>query len=76
MFLERIEGLAFLKIDNEISIFFHNEWLVALRPLPYDQYGDFIRSSVYPALSAKERKIWNKFTISNRALHGAIKVFK
>lgn len=76
MFLERIEDLAFLKIDNENSILFRDEWVVALRPLPYGQYGDYIRSTVYPALSAKERQIWNKSTISNRALHDAIKEFK
>jgi hypothetical protein len=61
-----------LHITPELSISFHDEWVEALRALPYEQFGEFIRSTIYPALSDKERKLWNKATISNRDLQAAV----
>jgi len=61
-----------LHITPELHISFHDEWVEQLRALPYDQFGEFIRSTIYPALSDKERKLWNKATISNRDLQAAV----
>jgi len=61
-----------LRITPELSIPFQYEWVEQLRALPYDQFGEFIRSTIYPALSGKERKLWNKATISNRDLQAAV----
>lgn len=72
MRLERIHGVLMLHITPELYISFHDEWVVQLRALPYDQFGEFIRSTIYPALSDKERKLWNKATISNRDLQAAV----
>lgn len=72
MRLERIQGVLMLHITPELSISFHDEWVEALRALPYEQFGEFIRSTIYPALSDKERKLWNKATISNRDLQAAV----
>ena len=72
MRLERIQGVLMLHITPELYISFHDEWAEALRALPYDQFGEFIRSTIYPALSDKERKLWNKATINNRALQAAV----
>lgn len=72
MRLERIQGVLMLHITPELYISFHDEWVEALRALPYDQFGEFIRSTIYPALSDKERKLWYKATISNRDLQAAV----
>jgi hypothetical protein len=70
--LERIQNQLILSITDETHITFREEWVEQLRALPYDQYGEFIRSTIYPALSTGERQIWNKATISNLDLQAAI----
>ena len=51
---------------------FREEWVEQLRALPYEQYGDFLKDTIYPALTEEERKLWHKSQISNRALHAAL----
>jgi len=70
--LERIRDVIMLHITPEHCITFREEWIEQLRALPYDQFGEFIRSTVYPALSDNDRKLWNKVTINNRDLHAAV----
>ena len=76
MILERIHNVIILQISPEDYITFREEWIEQLRALPYSQFGEFIRSTIYPALSEKDQKIWNKSTISNRDLHNAVQAFK
>ncbi|NLG17863.1 MAG: hypothetical protein GX556_11070 [Fibrobacter sp.] len=72
MILERIQGALMLHITPELCIYFRSEWVEQLRALPYDQFGEFIRSTIYPSLSDKERRLWNKTTINNRDLQAAV----
>ena len=72
MILERTQDGLMLRITPELSITFQDEWVEQLRARPYDRYGEFIRSTIYPALSDHDRKIWNKTTISNLDLQVAI----
>jgi hypothetical protein len=72
----RVGDVLVLRISEERYITFLDEWVERLRTLPYDQYGDVIRSTVYPALSETDRRIWNRSTISNRDLHNAIQAFR
>ena len=76
MKLERIDGVLMLFISPDSYISFLDSWVEQLRSLPYDQFGEYIRTNIYPALSEKERRLWNKSTISNRVLHAAIGEFK
>ena len=76
MKLERIDGVLMLCIAPETYISFRWSWVEQLRSLPYDQFGEYIRTYIYPALSDLERKLWNKATISNRNLHNAVQAFK
>jgi len=73
--LNRVHGIPCLIIDDESMITFREEWVQVLRSLPYEQFGDFFHSEVYPTLSDKEKKIWNKTTISNPTLQSAINAF-
>jgi hypothetical protein len=57
-----------LYITTESCIAFRDEWVELLRTLPYDQFGEYIRSTIYPALSDKDQKLWNRATISNQDL--------
>jgi len=67
-----IQGVPFLEISDDCTISFQREWIAHLKALPYDQFGEYIKSAIYPALSDKERMIWNRSTISNLNLHQAI----
>jgi hypothetical protein len=73
--LDRIQDEIFLTIDTDFKIAFNVEWLEKLLPLPYDQYGEYIRSYIYPALTDKEKIIWNSTTISNLELQMALQAF-
>jgi hypothetical protein len=73
--LARIQGELFLTINADFKIFFKPVWIEKLLSLPYDQFGEFIRANIYPALTAKERKIWNSITISNIELKTALQAF-
>jgi hypothetical protein len=68
--------MLILHITSNSSIAFLNEWVETLRSLSCDEYGTFMRDTIYPALSNKERKVWNQTQISNRDLHKAIQVFQ
>lgn len=70
--LERIHNVIILQISDEIYITFREEWVEKLRTLPYSQFGEFIRSTIYPALSEKDQNIWNRSSITNRDLHNAV----
>ena len=72
MRLERIRDMLVLHIAAGKSIAFRKEWVEQLRALPYEQYGDFLKDTIYPALTEEERKLWHKSQISNRALHAAL----
>jgi len=64
-----------LELGNEEVIVIKREWIDNLKPLPYDKFGDYIKSNIYPALSDKERMIWNRATISNVELQTALQEF-
>jgi hypothetical protein len=70
--LERVNNVLMLEISADRRVSFRQEWVEQHRALPYDQFGEFIRDTVYPALSAQERKLWNGSKISNRDLQIAI----
>ena len=72
MKLERINGVLMLYIGDGLCVPFREEWVEQLRALPYEQYGDFLKDTIYPALTEEERKLWHKSQISNRALHAAL----
>jgi hypothetical protein len=74
--LERILNVIVLHIDDNKSIVFREEWIEQLRALPCDDYGTFMRDTIYPALSVEDRRIWHKTTISNRDLQDAIRTFQ
>jgi hypothetical protein len=57
-------------------ITFREEWIKQLRILPYEQFGEFIRTNIYPALNDSDKKIWNSSTISNRDLQTAVQAFE
>jgi hypothetical protein len=73
--LDRIQDELFLTINADFKITFKTEWVEKLLPLPYDQYGEYIRSNIYPALTDKEKIIWNSTTISNLELQTALQSF-
>jgi len=70
--IERIQDVITLHISDESCVSLRKEWVEQLRTLPYEEFGEFIRTSIYPALNDNERKIWNKATISNRDLQSAV----
>ena len=72
MRLERIRDMLALHIGPKASISFRQEWVEKLRALPYEQYGDFLKDTIYPALTEEERKLWHKLQFSNRALYEAL----
>lgn len=71
--MKRINGNLILDIGEEQHISFREEWIEQLCALPYEQYGEFIRITIYPALTDKERKLWSNSITSNRALNAASK---
>ena len=75
MQLKRLNDVLMLDIGDDLCVPFFEEWVKQLRPLPYEEFGDFMRDTIYPALSDKERKLWHKATISNRDLQNAIQAF-
>ena len=75
MKIDRIQNVLFLIINIDCVITFREEWIMQLRALPYDQFGEFIRTNIYPALNDTDRKIWNSSTISNRDLQAAVQSF-
>jgi hypothetical protein len=64
-----------LEIRENCEISFQREWVMHLSTLPYEQYGDYIKSTIYPALSEKDRMTWIRSTISNRDLLLAVQEF-
>jgi hypothetical protein len=64
-----------LEISESCNISFQREWISHLRTLPYEQYGDYIKSTIYPALSEKDKMIWIRSTISNRELYDLAQTF-
>jgi hypothetical protein len=74
--LERFINGIKLQIGEGSSISFQKEWAEQLRALPYEEFGSFMRDTIYPALSEEERKTWNSTKISNKDLQLAIEDFK
>jgi hypothetical protein len=74
--IDRIQDVPFLIISIDCMITFREEWIQQLRILPYEQFGEFIRTNIYPALNDGDRKIWNSSTISNRDLQTAVQTFE
>lgn len=64
-----------LEISDENKILFRRAWVDQMKSLPYDQFGEYIKSNIYPVLTDNERMLWNRTTISNRDLHQAIQEF-
>jgi hypothetical protein len=64
-----------LEISENCEISFHREWIMHLRNLPYELYGDYIKSTIYPALSEKDKMTWIRVTISNRELYDLAQTF-
>ena len=56
MKLERIKGVLFLKINDDLSVKFKDEWVELLRTLPYYEFGVFMRDTIYPTLTDKRVK--------------------
>ncbi len=75
MKLERIQNVLFLKVAEENSIAFREEWVEQLRNLPPEGYGEFMRDTIYPALSAEDRKVWHKTAMSNLDIQSAVMAF-
>jgi hypothetical protein len=73
--LAHIQGELFLTINSDFKITFKPVWVEKHLSLPYDQFGEFIRSNIYPALTDKERIIWSSTTISNVELKAALQAF-
>lgn len=67
-----------LKLDlgNGFNVNFHQEWVKTLRDLPIDEYGAFMRDTIYPALLAPDRRSWQRTQISNLDLQAAVQAFK
>ncbi|MDD5673546.1 MAG: hypothetical protein PHC61_05255 [Chitinivibrionales bacterium] len=76
MKLERINGALMLHITPKASIVFQEEWVERLRALAVEEYGVFMRDTIYPALSVQDRKVWHRTQISNQDLFLAVKAFK
>ena len=72
MHLQRIHDTLCLHFGHGLTVAFREEWAAQLRGLPLDQYGIFLRDTVYPALSKADRRTWHRVTIDNRSLHKAI----
>jgi hypothetical protein len=72
MRIERNSGGLLLEIKKGFSITLKQEWVGELSAIPYEQYGDFIKKSIYPTLSDDEKKNWHNSQISNLELHSAI----
>ena len=72
MQLRRVENKLLLHISDDCIIEFKAEWATFLRSVPIDQYGEFLKDVIYPALSKEEQKLWNNVQISNPQLHTAI----
>jgi hypothetical protein len=70
--LRRFENKLLLYITDNCVIEFKTEWAEHLRSLPIEQFGDFLKDVIYPALSREEQKLWNQVQISNPELNAAI----
>lgn len=69
MRLERIKGALFLRISEELSVPFKEEWIEQLQLInTLTAVGDFLRDTLYPALTDEERKVWRRCKINNRDL--------
>ncbi len=75
MKLERILNILVLHLAPESSIVFREDWIEQLRALSLDDYGNFMRDTIYPALSDLDQRIWRKTSISNLDLQAAILAF-
>ena len=72
MTLTRTENAFTLHLTPELTIDFQESWVDYLRLLPFDSYGDYIRSTIYPGLSDTDKRTWNKTTVSNKKLFEAV----
>ena len=74
--LDRINSELILFITPKAGISFREEWVEQLRAIPYEEYGVFMRDTIYPALSVQDRKVWHRSQISNQDLFCAIQAFQ
>ena len=74
MKLAKMKSVLMLDISNG-RVKFREEWIEKLRALPSEEFGEFIRLNVYPALSDLEKRLWNRSQISNKDLLSAIQTF-
>ena len=61
-----------LHLSESSSITLEASWVDYLRLVTYDEYGDYIRSTIYPGLCDGDRWVWNRVTVSNRKLFKAV----
>ena len=65
-----------LHIAAGSAIVLRHEGVEQLRTHPCDDYGTFMRDTIYPALSIEDRKVWHRTAISNLDLQDAIQAFQ
>jgi hypothetical protein len=66
--LEKLENGYLLDLGDGHTVSLREEWVRELRSLSFDQFGEYIHTTIYPAFSDDERKAWNKSTINNKEL--------
>jgi hypothetical protein len=73
--LEHRENHLYLEITEGVTIEFRKEWVKELLALPYDRFGDYFKSNIYPALSDAERQAWHRVAVSNLELQTALAAY-
>ncbi len=61
-----------LHLSASSAITLESSWVDYLRLVPYEEYGDYIRATIYPGLSDQDRWVWNRVTVSNKELFKAV----
>jgi len=76
--LRQIEGLNMLKLDlgHGLNVTFLQEWITTLKELPVDEYGTFMRDTIYPSLIAPDRRSWQRSQISNLDLQAVVLAYE
>ena len=72
MTLTRTKNAFTLHLTPELSIDFQEAWVDYLRLLPFEEDCIYVRSTIYPGFSEKDKKTWNKVTVSNKELFEAV----
>jgi hypothetical protein len=73
--LEHLEDHLILEITEGVRIEFRKEWVRDLLALPYDHFGEYFKSNIYPALRDSERQAWHRVAVSNLELQTALAAY-